>query len=151
MRFVNFPLTVLIGFIASLFIALFLMSIQGCALFTPQGAPFLQGSVDAAVAAAVQKGIPATKIKSFAQQILAADTGTQVALGAIESLINAKIAAMNLPAGDTAAAQILASTLEGFIQLGLSTTAASKITAQTQVDVADICNDLITATALYGA
>jgi hypothetical protein len=123
----------------------------GCALFTPSGAPFLQASVDAAVAAAVQKGVPAAKIKSIAQQVLAADTGTQVALGAIETLVNAKIAALNLPPADQAAALILTSTLEGFVQIALSGTTASKVTAQTQVDIADICNDLITATALYGS
>jgi hypothetical protein len=127
-----------------------LICLPGCVLFTPSGAPFLQATVDAAVATAVQKGVPAAKIKSLAQQVLAADTGTQVALSAIETVINSKLAALNLPPADLAAAEILTSTLEGIIQVALSGTAASQVTAATQTDVATICNDLIAATALYG-
>jgi len=131
-----------------------MLGISGCAtlakVFNPTAQPFVQAAVDVAVATAVQKGIPAAKIKSLAQQVLAADIGTTVALTAIEKIINQKIIALNLPLADLAAAEILTSTLTGVIQLELSGTAASAVTAQTQVAVADICNDLIVATAAYG-
>jgi hypothetical protein len=128
--------------------------LTGCAtlakVFNPTAQPFVQAAVDVAVATAVQKGIAAAKIKSLAQQVLAADTGTQVALSTIETIINAKLVALNLPPADLAAGEILTSTLTGLLQMELTGTAASAVTAQTQVYVADICNDLITATSVYG-
>lgn len=128
--------------------------VSGCAtlekIVTPAAAPFVQAAVDAAVATAVTKGVSAAKIKTIASEILAADTGTQVALSAIESIINQKLVALNLPPADLAAAEILTATLTGIIQLQLTGTAATAITAQTQIAVADIMNDLIVATSAYG-
>ena len=132
-------------------IAILLVAISGCALFATKNSPFLQAGVDAAVAAAVQKGIPATKIKQLATQILADANGQQAALSTLDTFINSEVAKLKLPAGDAAGAAILATALEGFIQAGLSGTAASQVTAQTLVDVTILCNDLIAATALYGA
>lgn len=130
------------------------MPLTGCAtiakVLTPTAQPFVQAAVDVAVATAVQKGISAAQIKSIAGQVLAADTGTQVALNAIEEIVNGKIVALHLPPADLAASQVLTATLEGVIQLELSGTAATAITAQTQVAVADLMNDVIIATAAYG-
>jgi hypothetical protein len=140
------------GLTAALFASL--IAFTGCAtlgkIVTPVAAPFIQAAVDAAVATAVQKGVAAAKIKTIASEVLAADTGTQVALSAVESIINQKLVALDLPPADLAAAEILTATLTGVIQLQLTGTAATAITAQTQVAVADIMNDLIVATSAYG-
>jgi hypothetical protein len=126
----------------------------GCAtvekIVTPAAQPFIQAAVDVAVATAVQKGVPALEIKSIAAQVLAVDTGTQVALTAVETIINAKLVSLNLAPADLAAAEILTATLEGVLQLQLSGTAATAVTAQTQVAVADLMNDIIVATSAYG-
>lgn len=137
-----------------LIFAIALCSLNGCAtlasIVTPAAAPFVQAAVDVAVATAVQKGVPAAQIKSIAAQVLAADTGTQVALIAVEEIINGKLVALNLPAADLAAGEILTATLTGVIQLELSGTAASAVTSQTQVAVSQLMNDVIIATSAYG-
>jgi hypothetical protein len=119
-------------------------------LTTPAAQPFVQAAVDVAVATAIQKGIPAAQIKSIAQQVLAADSGTTVALGAVQALVLQKIAALKLPPADAVAAQLLVATLNGIIQVQLSGATAQKITAETQVAIADLFNDVIVATSAYG-
>jgi hypothetical protein len=133
--------------------------LSGCAtlanLFTPTAAPYVQVAVDVAVAAAVgtdtsTQQAKATKIKTIAQQLLAADSSTTATLAAIETTLNAKLVSLNLPPGDLAAAELLTNTLEAVLQAQLAnpTTAAKLGTAQ--VAVADILNDVITATSAYG-
>jgi hypothetical protein len=136
-----------------------LFSLSGCAtlakIVTPAAQPFLQVAVDVAVAtavgndASVQK-VRAARIKAIAVEVLTLDTGTQVALSAIEAAVNAKIATLNLPPIDLAAAQLLTSTLTAVIQAKLDATPAGAVTATTQVAISDICNDVISAVSAYG-
>lgn len=136
-----------------------LLSLSGCATLasalTPAAQPFLQVAVDAAVATAVgsdastQKA-KALKIKTIATEVLTIDTGTQVALSAVEAAVNAKIATLNLPPADQLAAQLLTSALAAIIQTKLNTSTAGAVTQTTQVAVADIANDVISACSAYG-
>jgi hypothetical protein len=148
-----------IKFAASL-AACALALLSGCSfiskLTTPAAAPFVQVAVDAAVAVAVGTNqavakVKASQIKAIATQALAADTGTTATLSAIESVVNAQILKLNLPAGDVAAAQLLTATLTAVIQSELSSPKASAVTAQTQVAIAQVLNDVILATSAYGA
>lgn len=133
-------------------------ALAGCAtlakVMTPAAQPFLQVSVDVAVATAVGNN-PATQkakaaqIKAIAIAALAVDTGTQVALSAIEGVVNTQIASLNLPPADLAAAQLLTATLAAIVQVKLSSSAAGQVTAATQVAVSDICNDVVSATSAY--
>lgn len=116
----------------------------------PASRPFIQAAVDVAVATAVQQGASAAKIKSVAQQLLVADSGTQVALVAIETAVNAQIGQLHLPPADYAAVTLLTATLTGVIQLELQGTAAGAVTAETQVAVKQVLSDVILATAAYG-
>lgn len=136
-----------------------LLSLSGCAnlasVLTPASQPFLQVAVDAAVAGAVgsdastQKA-KALKIKTIATEVLTIDTGTQVALSAVEAAVNAKIATLNLPPADLVAAQLLTATLAAVIQTKLNTSTAGAVTQTTQVAIADIANDVISACSAYG-
>jgi hypothetical protein len=137
-----------------------LLSLSGCStlasVLTPAAQPFLQVAVDAAVATAVGSNAAtqkanAVKIKTIATEVLTLDTGTMVALSAVEAAVNAKIATLNLPPADLAAANLLTATLAAVIQTKLSTSAAGAVTATTQVAVADIANDVISACSAYGA
>jgi hypothetical protein len=119
-------------------------------LTTPAAQPFIQAAVDVAVATAVAKGVPAAQIKSIAQAVLAADTGTAVALSSIQSIVSAKIATLKLPPADAAAASLLIATLDGIVQVQLSSPSATKITAATQVAVSELFNDVVVATSAYG-
>jgi len=142
---------------AGVLVALAMLS--GCTtlgkVITPAAQPFLQVAVDVAVSQAVGTN-PATqkanalKIKNIATQVLAVDTSTQTALSAVEQVVNAKIALLNLPPADLAAAQLLTATLEAVIQTQLQTTTAGAVTATTQVAVADIAQDVITAASAFG-
>lgn len=134
--------------------------LDGCAtlakVITPAAQPFLQVSVDVAVATAVGSNAAtqksrAAQIKTIATEVLTLDTGTEVALSAVEAAVNAKIAALNLPPADLAAAQLLTATLAAVIQTKLNTSTAGAVTQTTQVAISDICNDVISATSAYGA
>jgi hypothetical protein len=126
----------------------------GCAtiekIVTPAAQPFIQAAVDAAVASAVQKGVPALEIKSIAAQVLAVDTGSSVALSEVESIINGKLVGLNLSPADLAAAEILTATMEAVIETQLTGATAISVSAQTQVAVAELMNDIIMATSAYG-
>jgi len=140
-------------------LSLALVGLSGCAtlgkIVTPTVQPFLQVAVDVAVATAVGAN-PATqktnaaRIKTIATEVLTLDTGTQVALSAVEAAVNAKIASLNLPPADLAAAQLLTATLEAIIQTKLQGSAAGTVTQTTQVAIADVVNDVISATSAYG-
>jgi hypothetical protein len=135
--------------------ALLLTLCAGCAqlasIVTPSSAPFIQVAVDVAVATAVQKGVPPAKIKSIAQAVLALDSGsTVVNLAAVQALLDAKLATMNLPPADLAAAQVLTAALDAIIQTKLSAPSAGTVTAATEVAVAQVLNDVISATSAYG-
>jgi hypothetical protein len=143
-----------------LLLPLLLLNLSGCAtlakLITPAAQPFLQVSVDVAVATAVGNNAAtqkarAVQIKAIAADVLTLDTGTQVALSAIQAVVNAKVVALHLPPADLAAAQLLTATLSAVIQTKLNGTAAGQVTAATQVAISDVCNDVISATSAYGA
>jgi hypothetical protein len=140
---------------ARLLLASLFASLCGCSflgnLVTPTVVPWLQIAVDVAVAQVVQNNkAKAIQVKAIAQQVLAADSGTNVALAEIETLVNAKIAALKLPPADLAAAQLLAATLEAVVQAKLTSATGAGVTAATQVAVATLCNDVILATSAYG-
>jgi hypothetical protein len=137
-----------------------IVALSGCAfvskLSTPAAAPFVQVAVDAAVAGAVGTNpaiakVKAARIKAIAQQALAADSGTTATLAAVEGVVNAQLVKLNLPPADLAAAQLLTATLTAVIQQQLSSPSAGAVTAQTQVAIAQVLQDVILATSAYGA
>jgi hypothetical protein len=65
--------------------------------------------------------------------------------------VNQKIAALHLPPGDVAAAQVLLGTLAYAVQQEIQNLSThGNVTNTTQAAVAEILNDVITATAAYG-
>jgi hypothetical protein len=121
-------------------------------LVTPNGQLITQTAVYVAVGAAVgsdptTEKVKAGQIKSIATQVLALDQGQSVAIAAIEAAVTAKLATMNLPPPDMLAAQLLMATLATLVQNQLNAGAASPTA---QVAIAQVLNDVITATAAYG-
>jgi hypothetical protein len=135
--------------------------ICGCStlsnLTTPAANPLIQVAVDVAVAQVVGTGASAhaqaQKISSIAQQALALDNGSSVAITAIESAVNAQIAKLNLPPADALAANVLVQTVETLITQklggGSTTTTAGTVTSTTNVAIALVLNDVIQACAIY--
>ena len=96
-----------------------------------------------AVATAEQKGITAAQINAIAHQALVADSGASATLAAVAGVVNSELAALKLPAGDLAAAQILEAALSVAIaeQIGSNATLANA-----QAATADVINAVIAAT-----
>ena len=135
------------------------LSLCGCTtlskITTPTAQPYIQAAVAVAVAIAVGNNATTEKakalqIKGIAQQVLAVDEGATVPLTQLESVVNAKIAAMKLPAADVYAAQILMAALTAAVQAEISGATSGAVSPTTQAAVAAILNDVITATAAYG-
>lgn len=126
-------------------------------LTTPAANPLVQVAVDVAVAQVVGTGAAAhakaVKISSIASQALALDTGSSVAITAIEASVTAQIAKLNLPPADALAANVLVQTVEALITQKLSsgstTTSAGTVTSTTNVAIALVLNDVIQACAIY--
>ena len=122
--------------------------LHGCAsvpaaLSTPVGQATLAAAADVAVATAEQKGITAAQINAIAHQALVADSGASATLAAVAGVVNSELAALKLPAGDLAAAQILEAALSVAIaeQIGSNATLANA-----QAAAADVINAVIAAT-----
>lgn len=136
------------------------LSLCGCGtlskLTTPTAQPYIQAAVAVAVATAVGTGNTASQqakalqIKGIAQQLLAVDEGATVPLTQLEAIVNAKIAAMKLPAGDVIAAQVLMAAISTTVQLEIQNLTNGAVSPTTQAAVAAILTDVITATAAYG-
>lgn len=125
-------------------------------VFTPSSAPYVQVAVDLAVAAAVGSDATtqkanAAKIKSIAQQALAATSSSSTTVAALEGLLNQKLAALNLSPGDLAAAELLTATLAGVLQAEIANSAsAGNIAQTTTLDIQTVLSDVVAATAAYG-
>jgi len=141
--------------------SLLLFGCSGCSfiskLATPGAQPYVQAAVDIAVAQAVGTDPTVWKekagqIKTIATEVLAVDQGSVVPLTQLEAFVNTKIQALKLPPGDVAAAQVLMAALSTAVQLEIQNlNTKGNVTDQTQAAVAQILNDVITATAAYGA
>lgn len=133
--------------------------LSGCTflskLSTPTAQPYIQAAVTVAVAATIGTN-PATQharaaqIKAIAQEVLLVATGSEVPLTQLQTIVMQKIASLNLPPGDVAAAQILLAALDAAIQLEIANLSNGAVTPSTQAAVTAILNDVITATAAYG-
>ncbi len=132
----------------------------GCAslgkLMTPAAVPFVQVAVDVAVAAAVgtdpaAQKTKASQIKAIAQQLLLVDQGEAVTLTALQAIVNAKVASLNLPPADVAAAMLLTQALTDAVTAEISTATQGAVSPATQVAIAQVLNDVISATTAFGA
>ena len=123
-------------------------------LVQPSAMPLEQAAVGAAVFAAesADKATPAVqaqraaRINAIAKQILALDSQSSMALTDVELIVNAKIAALGLPAQDALLASILTASLGQAIQAQLAVTSKGAISPTTQIAIADICNWVIADT-----
>ena len=140
--------------------------LSGCTalgnLTTPAASPLVQVAVDLAVGTAVSRSpmnaqLATQNIYNIAKEALTIDTGSSVAITAIEAAVNARIAQLNLPPPDLQAAQILSATITQLITAKLSsgggttTTSAGTVTSTTQVAVATVLQDVMFACQTYGA
>jgi hypothetical protein len=130
-------------------------SLSACAGLSDLLAPSAQPLEQAAVAAAVMSTITANhadaatqkaraaKIASIANQVLALDTGTNMALVDIEIIVNSKIAALNLPPVDMLLADMLTASLGQALQAQLAITTKGAVSPQTQIAIAAVCKWVI--------
>lgn len=138
-------------------------SMSGCAymsqLIAPAAQPFVLAAVDVAVAQAISKQagndvaaqkVVAAKVKSVAQQVLAADASVTTTVATLEIDLNAKIVALKLPPPELAAGLALAASLEAALTTYIQTTPKGQVVASTQLAIADVCNAVITAAGAYG-
>lgn len=142
----------------SIFVLLGLCMLSGCAglstMLAPSSLPLEQAAVAAAVftaetanhAGAVEQKARALRINAIAKQVLALDTGANMALVDIEIIVNAKIQALNLPVADLLVANLLVNALGQAVQAQLAVTTKGAISPQTQVAIAGVCNWIIADT-----
>lgn len=114
---------------------------------SPAAQVLVTAAVDAAVATAESKGITAAQINSVAKVALTAAGSTGATVGTVTAVANAKLATLNLPAGDLAAAQLLESLIGAEIQARLAAdpTAAANV-GSASTDVSFVLNAVIGAT-----
>lgn len=137
---------------------LILTATSGCAytsqLIAPSSLPLEQAAIGAAVFTAVtaNKADAATqtaraaKINAIAKQILAADSGVNMALSDVEIIVNARIQQLNLPPADVLVADMLVQALGQAVQQQLALSTKGAISPVTQVAVAQVCNWIIADT-----
>lgn len=114
---------------------------------SPAAQVLVTAAVDAAIATAESKGITAAQINSVAKVALTAAGSTGATVGTVTAVANAKLATLNLPAGDLAAAQLLESLIGAEIQARLAAdpTATANV-ASASTDVSFVLNAVIGAT-----
>ena len=120
-------------------------------LVSPTGSALVSVAVDLAVGAAVAKGVSPTLIATTAQELLALDSGSSVAITAIDAALQAKLASLHLPPADLLAVNVLSTSIVAIINSkitaagGAVKTATGTVTATTQVAIALVLNDVIAA------
>ena len=139
-------------------IALTLCMLSACAglssLLAPSALPLEQAAVGAAVftaetanhASPAEQVARAQTINKIAKAILALDTNSSMALADVELIVNAKVAALNLPPADLLVAQLLVASLGQAVQAQLVVTTKGAISPQTQVAVATVASWIIADT-----
>ena len=137
---------------------LILTTISGCAatsqLIAPSSLPLEQAAIGAAVFTAVSANkadaatqtARAAKINAIAKQILAADSGVNMALSDVEIIVNARIQQLNLPPADAIVADMLVQALGQALQQQLALSTKGAISPTTQLAVAQVCNWIIADT-----
>ena len=137
---------------------LILTATSGCAytsqLIAPSSLPLEQAAIGAAVFTAVSANkadaatqtARAAKINAIAKQILAADSGVNMALSDVEIIVNARIQQLNLPPADAIVADMLVQALGQALQQQLALSTKGAISPTTQLAVAQVCNWIIADT-----
>lgn len=135
-----------------------LVMLTACAglssFLSPAAQPLEQAAVGAAVFAAVSadKATPAVQaqraatINKIAKEVLSLDTGTSMALTDVEIIVNAKVAALNLPAAEQLLASLLTAALGQAIQAQLAVTTKGAISPTTQIAIATVAGWIIVDT-----
>lgn len=134
--------------------------VGGCSILTklesPAAQPFdaiaIAVAVDAVVGTNPVVSAPrASAVKTIAQEVLAADTGTLVTVDALFAVAQSKVAALNLAPGDQAAAALFLAVIKGAAdQYTLKATSTANA-ANAQAAIAFVCNAVIAeATRLGG-
>lgn len=131
--------------------------VSACAyLESPAAQPFdaiaVAVAVDSVVGTnTVTQAARASAVKRIAQEVLAADTGVTATLDNLEGIATAKVAALKLPPGDQAAAQLFLAVLDTAINQYASKVTGGSNVASTQAAIATVCNWVIAeATRLGG-
>lgn len=136
------PVAKVVSVLAMLFVGFGML--HGCATLTkPEAQPYVKAAVDVAVATAESKGVTAAQINSIAKQALAADDGSAASLAAVNSLINAQLAKLNIPPADIQALQIIEAALSVAVQQQIG---ANPNLATAQAAVAEFLNEAIAIT-----
>ena len=129
------------------------IALSGCATISgwfsnTTTAQYIQDAVDVSVLVASTQGVSAAELNTIAKAVLAADNGAVSTLAELQTLLDKEIAKLNLPTADQAAINILVAALSGALasEIGSNTTVQ-----QAQVIIADVLNDIITATSVAQA
>lgn len=147
-----------VGFAVGLIIvAFFAVSMQGCKyLESPAAQPFDAIAVAVAVDTVagtntVTVAARASAIKAIAQDVLAADTGTVVTIDGLLALATGKVAALKLPPGDAAAAQLFLAVIESAINQYVTTLQGGQSVSNVQTSVATVAGWVIAECTRLGA
>lgn len=99
----------------------------------------------------VTQAARASAVKAIAAQVLAADTGTAATVDSLEAVAASKVAALKLPPGDQAAAQLFLAVIDTAANTYLAKLTGGATVANTQAAIAVVCNWVIAeATRLGG-
>lgn len=136
--------------------ALSVMTLSGCALIeSPAAQPFDTVAIDVGVDAVV--GINpitaaprAAAIQKIAMEVLAADTGTLVTVDALLTVINGKVAALQLPPGDAEAAALFVAVVETAVNTYVAKLPTNATAANVQAAVGFVAKAVIAETTKLG-
>lgn len=133
------------------------LSLQGCAyLESPAAQPLDSIAVAVAVDAVVgtntvTQAARAHAVKDIATQVLAYDTGVVATLAELQTVVAAKIAALHLPPGDQAAAQLFLAVINAAINQYISAHTDGVTLSTAQVAISTVAGWVIQeATRLGG-
>jgi hypothetical protein len=135
-------------------------ALSGCAalgsvnqFLTSAKNPVVQAAVDVAVGAAVGSGTEAhakaQQIATIAQQVYTASSAPATTIAELESVLNTEIMKVAPNAADKAAFELLASTLEAYLQSYINSNPPGAITNDTLVSIQGVAKAVITAASFY--
>lgn len=137
--------------------AVAVVSLSACAyLESPAAQPLDAVAVAVAVDTVVgtntvTQAARASAVKKIAADVLAADTGAAATVDSLEAVAAAKVAALQLPPGDAAAAQLFLAIIDTAANTYLAKLTGGATVANTQAAIAVVCNWIIAeATRLGG-
>lgn len=113
------------------------------AVTSPQAAPYVKAGALVAVTSAESHGVTAAQINAVAKKALAADSGAGASLAAVQAVLDAELAKLNLPAGDLLAISIVEAEFNAYVQTQIGT---DPTLANAQAAAADIFQAVIAAT-----